>query len=144
MFVFVILLNMTYNITSLLVKQHFIPTGLSLGYVTPWNSHGYDVAKQFKKFNMISPVWLQIKRKPRGKYVVEGCHDIDQGWVNDVRSLNHEVQVCGFCMFLVWISYISNLVLFQVVGKVEKFKQNYFIKCGKTLCFYIVTLVLFC
>ena len=67
--------------------------GLSLGYVTPWNSHGYDVAKKFKKFNVISPVWLQIKRKPRGKYIVEGCHDIDQGWVNDVRSLNHEVQV---------------------------------------------------
>ena len=32
-----------------------------LGYVTPWNSHGYDVAKTFgNKFTMISPVWLQV------------------------------------------------------------------------------------
>ena len=32
-----------------------------LGYVTPWNSHGYDVAKEFgSKFTLISPVWLQV------------------------------------------------------------------------------------
>lgn len=36
--------------------------GQVLGYVTPWNSHGYDVAKIFSgsKLNMISPVWLQV------------------------------------------------------------------------------------
>ena len=28
---------------------------------------------------MLSPVWLQIKRKPRGKYHVAGIHDIDRG-----------------------------------------------------------------
>ena len=35
--------------------------GPVLGYVTPWNSHGYDVAKTFgSKFSLISPVWLQV------------------------------------------------------------------------------------
>ncbi len=32
-----------------------------LGYVTPWNSKGYDVAKTFaKKLDYVSPVWLQV------------------------------------------------------------------------------------
>lgn len=33
-----------------------------LAYVTPWNSHGYDVAVKFRsKFDIISPVWFQIR-----------------------------------------------------------------------------------
>ncbi|EDW28854.1 GL18725 [Drosophila persimilis] len=59
--------------------------GTTLGYVTPWNSHGYDVAKIFaKKFDIISPVWLQIV-KQGDAYAVAGMHDIDAGWVSDVR-----------------------------------------------------------
>ncbi|XP_016982105.1 chitinase domain-containing protein 1 [Drosophila rhopaloa] len=59
--------------------------GTTLGYVTPWNSHGYDVAKIFaKKFDIISPVWLQIV-KQEDRYSVAGTHDIDAGWVSDVR-----------------------------------------------------------
>ena len=44
-------------------KDTFIKNfaGTVLGYVTPWNSHGYDVAKTFgSKFSLISPVWLQV------------------------------------------------------------------------------------
>ncbi|KAK7469955.1 hypothetical protein BaRGS_00036059 [Batillaria attramentaria] len=60
--------------------------GPALGYVTPWNNHGYDVAKMFgRKFTHISPVWLQLKRKPGGAFVIEGGHDIDKGWVKEVR-----------------------------------------------------------
>ena len=45
-----------------------------------WNSHGYDVAKIFSgKFTYISPVWLQIRWKPGGAFVVTGGHDIDKG-----------------------------------------------------------------
>lgn len=44
--------------------RHF--AGDVLGYVTPWNSHGYDVTKVFgSKFTQISPVWLQLKRRGR-------------------------------------------------------------------------------
>ncbi|XP_034101481.1 chitinase domain-containing protein 1 [Drosophila albomicans] len=63
--------------------RHF--NGTTLGYVTPWNSHGYDVAKIFaKKFDIISPVWLQIV-KQGNEYAVAGTHDIDAGWLTDVR-----------------------------------------------------------
>lgn len=35
--------------------------GKLLGYVTPWNSKGYEITKTFgKKFDYISPVWLQV------------------------------------------------------------------------------------
>lgn len=62
-------------------------SGETLGYVTPWNSHGYDVAKIFSdKFTYISPVWLQVKRKPGGAFVINGGHDIDKGWVSDVTK----------------------------------------------------------
>lgn len=61
--------------------------GETLGFVTPWNSHGYDVAKTFnKKFTYVSPVWLQVKRKPGGAFVITGGHDIDKGWVSDVKK----------------------------------------------------------
>lgn len=50
-----------------------------------WNSHGYDVAKIFaKKFDIISPVWLQIV-KHGDDYAIAGDHDIDAGWLNDLR-----------------------------------------------------------
>lgn len=59
-------------------ERHF--AGDVLGYVTPWNSHGYDVAKIFGgKFTHISPVWLQLKRRGREMFEVTGLHDVDQG-----------------------------------------------------------------
>lgn len=67
------------------VKKSF--SGETLGYVTPWNGHGYDIAKIFSgKFTYISPVWLQIKWKPGGAFVITGGHDIDKGWVSDVTK----------------------------------------------------------
>lgn len=65
--------------------KHF--PGVTLAYVTPWNNHGYDVAKIFsQKFSFVSPVWLQIKRRKGGTFFVQGDHDIDQGWVEDVTK----------------------------------------------------------
>ena len=66
-----------------------------LGYVTPWNAHGYDVAKTFgNKFTMISPVWLQVVPATDGggkkKYAVAGLHDVDQSWLREVRSSGRE------------------------------------------------------
>jgi len=73
-------------------KRNF--TGQVLGYVTPWNNHGYDVAKTFaNKFTMISPVWLQVKRKPTGTFYMTGTHDIDHDWVKEVRKRGKKTQV---------------------------------------------------
>ncbi|XP_053697930.1 chitinase domain-containing protein 1 [Sabethes cyaneus] len=70
--------------------------GTVLGYVTPWNNHGYDVAKIWgAKFNYVSPVWLQILRKGAKQYELGGAHDIDLGWVKDVKhtgtAINNKV-----------------------------------------------------
>ena len=53
--------------------RHFL--GPVLGYVTPWNSHGYDVAKIFgPKFSLVSPVWLQVDiLNWQGRERVEYC-----------------------------------------------------------------------
>lgn len=39
-----------------------------------------------QKFDIISPVWLQVVRLPSGVYQIKGDHDIDAGWVDDVRT----------------------------------------------------------
>ncbi|XP_021355543.1 chitinase domain-containing protein 1-like [Mizuhopecten yessoensis] len=64
--------------------------GRTLAYVTPWNNHGYTIAKRFsQKFSYVSPVWLQVKRKPGGAFVIEGKHDVDHGWVDEVTAGKH-------------------------------------------------------
>lgn len=76
--------------------------GETLAYVTPWNSHGYDIAKMFgNKFTYVSPVWLQVKRKPGGTFVVEGGHDIDKGWMNDVTK-GRSVEIVPRVLFDGW------------------------------------------
>ncbi|XP_056637560.1 chitinase domain-containing protein 1 [Diorhabda sublineata] len=65
--------------------------GIVLGYVTPWNNHGYDIAKIFgNKFTHISPVWLQLKRRGKQKYEVTGTHDVDKDWMVTVRNAGRE------------------------------------------------------
>ncbi|TPX32329.1 hypothetical protein SmJEL517_g04500 [Synchytrium microbalum] len=63
---------------------------LVLGYVTPWHSKGYDIAKKFRgKFTYISPVWYYIKPKNSNSfksYKLEGGHDVDEGWMKEVRA----------------------------------------------------------
>ncbi|XP_064652305.1 chitinase domain-containing protein 1-like [Lineus longissimus] len=80
--------------------KHF--EGPTLAYITPWNSHGYNIAKIFgAKFNHISPVWLQVKRKPSGAYVMSGGHDIDQGWVDEVKR-DRDVEIVPRVLFDGW------------------------------------------
>ena len=69
------------------VDRRAFSRGDVLGYVTPWNSRGYDVAKDFgRKFGLISPVWLQLLPKEGSRFGVNGLHDVDQGWMREVRS----------------------------------------------------------
>uniref|UniRef100_A0A0P4Y7A4 Chitinase domain-containing protein 1 n=1 Tax=Daphnia magna TaxID=35525 RepID=A0A0P4Y7A4_9CRUS len=66
-----------------------------LGYITPWNGHGYDVAKIFaNKFDLISPVWLQVTPTPGGKgYVITGLHDVDKNWTSSVKNRSSQSKV---------------------------------------------------
>ena len=54
------------------------------------NGKGYDVAKAWAKFTHISPVWLQL-RAPGGAFALAGRHDIDKGWMADVRKAGGQV-----------------------------------------------------
>lgn len=68
--------------------------GPTLGFVTPWNNHGYDIAKVFgAKFDMISPVWFQVLHKGNNEYEIGGMHDIDLNWIKDVREAGPEEQL---------------------------------------------------
>ncbi|XP_036137017.1 chitinase domain-containing protein 1 isoform X3 [Molossus molossus] len=74
-----------------------------LGYVTPWNSHGYDIAKVFGgKFTQISPVWLQLKRRGREMFEVTGLHDVDQGWMRAVRKQSKGLRIVPRLLFEDW------------------------------------------
>lgn len=75
----------------------------TLVYITPWNSHGYDIAKTFtKKFDYISPVWLSIKRKSVEKYAIEGTHDIDKKWIETLRENNPKIRIVPRVIFDKW------------------------------------------
>lgn len=66
-----------------------------------WNNHGYDVAKIFSsKFDIISPIWLQIWRKGDNLYELRGEHDVDVNWVRDVRKAGRSDKKC---MFRNWV-----------------------------------------
>ena len=88
--------------------RHMI-SGQVLGYVTPWNGHGYDVAKTFaNKFTMISPVWLQVLPKSASssqkEFAVTGTHDVDPNWIKDVRSSGNQAntQIVPRVLFEKW------------------------------------------
>ncbi|MGH0136549.1 UNVERIFIED_CONTAM: hypothetical protein FKN15_034906 [Acipenser sinensis] len=78
-------------------------SGAVLGYITPWNSHGYDVAKVFgPKFTAVSPVWLQIRRRGPESFHVTGLHDVDQGWIKAVRKSSKHIQIVPRLLFDGW------------------------------------------
>ncbi|XP_059139701.1 chitinase domain-containing protein 1-like [Physella acuta] len=84
--------------------------GETLAYVTPWNNHGYDIAKLFgAKFNFVSPVWLQIKRQPGGAFQIHGTHDVDKGWISDVIQ-GRKTQLVPRILFDGWTADDYNAV----------------------------------
>ncbi|XP_067835753.1 chitinase domain-containing protein 1 [Heptranchias perlo] len=102
-------------------ERHF--SGEVLGYVTPWNSHGYDIAKTFgEKFTLISPVWLQIQRKGVQLYHVTGQHDIDQGWMKKVRMESKAVQFVPRVLFDAW-TYRDYESVFSSEDEIEELAE---------------------
>ncbi|CAF4323163.1 unnamed protein product, partial [Adineta steineri] len=81
----------SYCSTCTDVRQFSNPT---LIFITPWNNHGYDVAKIFaQKFDYISPVWFNVKRIGYKKYRIDGTHDIDSEWVKFLKEKNSDVRI---------------------------------------------------
>ncbi|KAG1665145.1 Chitinase domain-containing protein 1 [Nymphon striatum] len=91
--------HQAYSTNDCKVKKF---TGDVLGFVTPWNNHGYDVGKIFPtKFSYISPVWLQVKTDGK-TYRIEGGHDIDKGWILDVKKGNGFIKIVPRILFDGW------------------------------------------
>jgi chitinase domain-containing protein 1 len=90
----------SYCSTCVETREFTHPT---LVYITPWNSHGYEVAKLFtKKFDYISPVWLSIKRTSLETYVIEGAQDIDKKWIETLKENNPKVRIVPRVIFEKW------------------------------------------
>jgi hypothetical protein len=55
-----------------------------MGYVTPWNGHGYRVASFFRnKFSLVAPVWYQLRPSLKE---IHGGHDVDEKWLQLVHG----------------------------------------------------------
>ncbi|CEF63990.1 Glycoside hydrolase, family 18, catalytic domain and Chitinase II domain and Glycoside hydrolase, catalytic domain and Glycoside hydrolase, superfamily domain-containing protein [Strongyloides ratti] len=67
---------------------------VTLGYVTPWNNKGYDIAKLAgKKFTHIVPVWFQIVPSADSICSIEGTHDIDRPWINEIKNNSPDTKI---------------------------------------------------
>ena len=76
--------NHEINLEDVNIKRF---QGETLGYVTPWNGHGYDCAKRYgNKFTYVAPVWLQIRHTSSRTIEITGTHDIDSDWMEAVRA----------------------------------------------------------
>ncbi|KAG8236005.1 hypothetical protein J437_LFUL016370 [Ladona fulva] len=98
--------------------------GVVLGFVTPWNHHGYDVAKIFRgKFSFISPYWLQIEIYADKGYQITGLHNDDMNWIREVKrrpSAKHKVKVVPKLRFEHW-ERIHIAELLSYASKWEEF-----------------------
>ncbi|XP_075611001.1 chitinase domain-containing protein 1 isoform X2 [Balearica regulorum gibbericeps] len=103
-------------------ERHF--SGDVLGYITPWNSHGYDIAKIFgNKFTLISPVWLQVKRRGKERFQFTGLHDADKGWMKDVRKTSKNIKIVPRLLFDGW-TYQDFGSVFGSEDEIEELSKN--------------------
>ncbi|OXB73807.1 UNVERIFIED_CONTAM: hypothetical protein H355_010353 [Colinus virginianus] len=103
-------------------ERHF--SGDVLGYITPWNSHGYDIAKIFgNKFTLISPVWLQVRRRGKERFQFTGLHDVDKGWMKDVRKNSQNIKIVPRILFDGW-SYHDFESVFGSEDEIEELSKS--------------------
>ncbi|XP_062403385.1 chitinase domain-containing protein 1 isoform X2 [Sardina pilchardus] len=94
--------------------------GSVLGYITPWNSHGYDIAKVFgPKLTSVSPVWLQLRRRGPESFHITGLHDHDPGWVKAVRKANKKNKILPRLLFDGW-SYQDYMSVLDSEDEIEE------------------------
>lgn len=80
------------------------------------------------KFDLISPVWLQVLRQGEMNYTLQGTHDIDSAWMKNVRKAGNgktkseEKIIQKFKDFIISFGFVA--VLPRVVF--EKFENTDF------------------
>uniref|UniRef100_T1K9A3 Chitinase domain-containing protein 1 n=1 Tax=Tetranychus urticae TaxID=32264 RepID=T1K9A3_TETUR len=108
-----------YQIYSEDASRNF--NGTVLGYVTPWNGEGYDIARIFaKRYTHISPVWLQLKLNEDEETTrIEGTHDIDLKWMQDLRKVNPNLKIVPRVILDNW--YSSQLIVLLTNNKLASY-----------------------
>uniref|UniRef100_A0A8C1XLE4 Chitinase domain-containing protein 1 n=1 Tax=Cyprinus carpio TaxID=7962 RepID=A0A8C1XLE4_CYPCA len=113
--------------------RHF--KGAVLGYITPWNSHGYDIAKVFgPKLTSVSPVWLQLRRRGPESFHITGLHDHDPGWVKAVRKANKKNKILPRLLFDGW-SYQDYMSVLDSEDEMEELGREV-LEVAKVLYLY--------
>ncbi|KAF7993622.1 hypothetical protein HCN44_010217 [Aphidius gifuensis] len=79
--------------------------GEVLGYITPWNSGGLEVAKTFHgKLTSVSPTWLTLPNGSIKEFKI-ATHDVQEKWLKDIRTANdaiHQLKVLPRLLFENW------------------------------------------
>ncbi|CAL8325409.1 chitinase domain-containing protein 1 [Gadus morhua] len=121
------------------IKRTF--QGHVLGYITPWNSHGYEIVKVFgSKLSSVSPVWLQVRRRGKNSYDVTGLQDHDPGWVKAVIKTNRKIRIVPRLLFDGW-SYKDYMNVLENEDEIEELASE-LVDVAKTEHFHGFTLEL--
>jgi len=96
------ILDKAYNFSEEIKDIKIFNSGNTLGYVTPWNNYGYEIAKKFtNKFSFISPVWLSLTYDGND-FQILGSQDIDIKWIMDLQKKNSEIKIFPRLLFDNW------------------------------------------
>jgi hypothetical protein len=75
--------------------KHF--SKLTLGYITPWNSNGMELALKYSaKFDFISPCWFDIQPEVlQGKYntKIDGANYVNANFIKELREKKPEIKI---------------------------------------------------
>lgn len=108
----------------------------SSSFFCKWNSHGYDISKIFgNKFTLISPVWLQVRRKGKERFQFTGLHDADKGFLLFSLNMHYKydccsccgpmcssvIYVCGLFSLCLMVKYFNPLNLWKVYLRMSSF-----------------------
>ncbi|XP_011705508.1 PREDICTED: chitinase domain-containing protein 1, partial [Wasmannia auropunctata] len=76
-----------------------------LGYCSPWNGNGFEIAKTFHgKFTMVSPVWLAFPFGNTSTYQLS-TNSVQTTWIKEMRAnnnVNHNVKLVPRVLFEHW------------------------------------------
>jgi chitinase domain-containing protein 1 len=102
--------------------------GKTLGYITPWHHKGKEMAKLFHdRFDYFSPCWFTVGSDG----VVKGDHDIDAGWLNEMRDIVGDdgalilprYNLVGLSNMKDWKSFFDNIDEF--VKSIKRHLKNH-------------------
>lgn len=75
--------------------KHFSKT--TLGYITPWNTNGMELALKYSaKFDIISPCWFDIQTETiQGKFntKIDGANYVNVNFIKELREKKSDIKI---------------------------------------------------